>query len=203
MLGMSPDEIDSLHAFRETGRFLQSPDEFQSITGVSDSLLAEIAVYFKFPGQRSLRPEKNRGQLPQGRIVDKVRQDLNTASAIDLMKIRGIGEVLSARILKFRKALGGFVVAEQLYDVYGLDKAVADRVLEKYTVVKKPQIRLIDLNLASVEEISSSVYITNALARRIVAYRNINGPFEAWDELTKIEDFPIQQIDRIKLYLTL
>ena len=48
VLGMSPEEIDRLLAFRQQGRFLRSAAEFQEVTGVSDSLLDRISVRFKF-----------------------------------------------------------------------------------------------------------------------------------------------------------
>ena len=48
-LGMSLLEIDRLLAFRENNKFVNSKDEFQKVTKVSDSLLHKIAPYFKFP----------------------------------------------------------------------------------------------------------------------------------------------------------
>ncbi len=203
MLGMTPAEIDSLHSFRNKGKFIQTVGEFQLITGVSDSLLATMAPYFKFPRKITFQSKTNRARPSKSKGLVRERLDLNLASANELMKIKGIGEVLSARIVKFRDALGGFLLAEQLYDVYGLDESVANRVMEHYAVLTKPRIKPIDINLASEQEIASVIYINRTLARRIVAYRISNGPIEDWDELTKIEDFPVDQIDRIKLYLTL
>ena len=203
ILGMTPAEIDSLHSFRNRGKYIQTVEEFQFVTGVSDSLLAVIAPHFKIPEKNSFQSNTSRTFVAPGKGISAKRQDLNLASASDLMRIRGVGEVLSARIVKFRDALGGFVLAEQLYDVYGLDKSVADRVMKEFAILTKPRIKLIDLNLASEKEIASVVYISRTLARRIVTYRTSNGPIKDWDELTKIEDFPVYQIDRIKLYLTL
>lgn len=49
MLGMSLVEIDKLHRFRESDKWVNSKADFKKVTGVSDSLLAEISPYFKFP----------------------------------------------------------------------------------------------------------------------------------------------------------
>ena len=48
-LGMSSEEIDRLHAFRSKNKWVNSVKEFQGVTKVSDSLLKQIAPYFKFP----------------------------------------------------------------------------------------------------------------------------------------------------------
>lgn len=48
-LGMTVEQIDRLLAFRKEGKFANSPQEFQKVTGISDSLLATMEPYFKFP----------------------------------------------------------------------------------------------------------------------------------------------------------
>ena len=48
-LGMSVPEIDRLLEFRKTNKYVNSAQEFQKVTQVSDSLLATISPYFKFP----------------------------------------------------------------------------------------------------------------------------------------------------------
>jgi hypothetical protein len=48
-LGMSLKEIELLHNFRASKNWINSAQDFQRVTGVSDSLLAVISPYFKFP----------------------------------------------------------------------------------------------------------------------------------------------------------
>ncbi|MBT8234949.1 MAG: helix-hairpin-helix domain-containing protein, partial [Bacteroidia bacterium] len=48
LLGMSPKEIDRLHRVREKGKRIQSPAEFQKVTGISDSLLQVISPVLRF-----------------------------------------------------------------------------------------------------------------------------------------------------------
>ncbi|WP_290842166.1 hypothetical protein [Flavobacterium sp.] len=48
-LGMTLAEIDRLLAFRKEGKFVNSVQEFQSVTKVHDTLLAKISPWFKFP----------------------------------------------------------------------------------------------------------------------------------------------------------
>ncbi|MGB6152911.1 MAG: helix-hairpin-helix domain-containing protein [Pricia sp.] len=130
-------------------------------------------------------------------------KDLNTATITELRTINGIGEKLSARILKFRDRLGGFLIDEQLYDVYGLEPMVVERTLKKFRVLQKPDIQKINVNTASAYEIATLVYIQKQVAQSIVDYRNDNNGILSLDELKNIDGFPFDKIDRIALYLSL
>jgi DNA uptake protein ComE-like DNA-binding protein len=130
-------------------------------------------------------------------------RDLNTATAEELQVIRGIGPVLSKRIVRFRKALGGFRIASQLRDVYGLDPETAGRVIKAFPLRTVPSLEKIDLNRASAEELSGILYLNREMARDIVAYRNRIGAYENLEQLNSVESLPWDKIDRIALYLKL
>ncbi|MBT8322058.1 MAG: helix-hairpin-helix domain-containing protein [Eudoraea sp.] len=199
MLGMTPDEIDRLILYRVQGNSINSPEEFQRVTGVSDSLLVGISPRLSFT-----KADRRRTSLPlkTGKEILSLA-DINRATVSDLRRIKGIGPVLSERIVKFRNRLQGFQVNEQLYDVYGLDRGVADRVLQHYTVLQKPPLNPININQATARELAELIYLNWDIARQIISYRELHGTFENLEELTKIEDFPSDKIDRIKLYLSL
>lgn len=206
-LGMSLDEIDRLRAYRATNKYVNSKEEFQEVTKVSDSLLGIIGPFFKFPEWTQKTTSKEPYVAPSlkkeasGEAITVL--DLNMATEEDLQKISGIGERLSARIVKFRDRLGGFLIDDQLNDVYGLDEEVVQRALLQFTVINKPEITLINVNEASAEELSKLIYLQKDVAQRIVNYRNLNGGIKSLNDLLNIEGFPIQRIDRIALYLSL
>jgi len=211
-LGMSVDEIDRLHTFRKQNKFANSPEEFQMVTEISDSLLKVTSPYFKFPewtqkkGERPISGSStNLGvkYSPHPNGSGENILDLNSVTAEDLKSINGIGEKLSARIIKFRDRLGGFLVDEQLSDVYGLEPEVVERAFKKFKVLNPPKIIKININSASAAEIAKLVYLQNHVAQAIVDYRNLNGTIESFDELSKIEDFPADKIARLTLYLSL
>ncbi|MEK6151631.1 helix-hairpin-helix domain-containing protein [Flavobacteriaceae bacterium 3-367] len=195
-LGMSAVEMDRLLAFRKAGHYVNAPKEFQRVTGISDSLLNKISPYFTFPAQAKRAYSSPR---QNGYII----RDLNEVGATELKVVRGIGDKLSLRIVKFRESLGGFMIDEQLYDVYGLQPEVVEETLKRFKVIHRPTIKKININLASVQEIAQLTYIDYSTARKIIAYRELVGSIRSFDELTKIEDFPSDKIDRIKLYLAL
>jgi len=214
-LGMSIDEIDRILKHRADGKFVNSAKEFQKITKISDSLLAEISPYFKFPDWVTNSKEnlvKTRDKLETSSIekdpvVIRGKEnsisiaDLNTATAKDLQSIHGIGEKLSQRIINYRTKLGGFLINNQLYEVYYLDKEIADKVLLHYKVLSTPTIEKINVNTATFKEVLYIVYIDFELTKKIFEYRDEVAEIQSLDELKKIPDFPLDKYDRIALYL--
>lgn len=200
-LGMSPAELDRLFSFREQGKFVNSAKEFQTVTEVSDSLLNQISPYFKFP-EWAGKNQKVKKTTSQPANETKIK-DLNTATVEELRQVYGIGATLSERIIKFRDRLGGFLVNEQLYDVYGLEPNVVDKALLKFQVVEIPVVAKINVNTANAKELSRLVYINSSLAFNIVEYRDKNGLFASLQELSQVDGFPIEKLDRIALYLSL
>ncbi|WP_297796023.1 helix-hairpin-helix domain-containing protein [uncultured Eudoraea sp.] len=202
-LGMSNNEIDRLHVFRSGNKWVNSAKEFQEVTLISDSLLRLIAPLFQFPEWTlQAKVERKRSRDKSGEIKREYK-DLNLATAEELKSIYGVGDKLSLRIVKFRNSLGGFLVNDQLYDVYGLKEEVVHKILDKFRIKEVPVIKKININTATLEEIAQLIYIDYTLAKQIVAYRDSMGIIGSFDELTKIEEFPLDKIQRIELYLSL
>jgi len=203
-LGMSTKEIDRLLAHRAANNYINSIEEFQDVTQVSDSLLNVISPYFKFPDwveQKQLK--KRNSAISSKSAVPKnfTIQDLNSATAEEITTINGVGEKLANRIISYRNKLGGFLVNDQLYEVYYLEQAVADIILQRFKVLKVPSIQKINVNEASFKEVLSIVYIDYELTKKIVDYRDEVAEIQSLQELKKIDGFPLEKFDRIALYL--
>jgi DNA uptake protein ComE-like DNA-binding protein len=207
-LGMSVQEIDRLLAFRKENKFVNSPKEFQNVTKVSDSLLNVLAPYFKFPVWVSTKKQstkfianreyKNQAFAKKEKIV---LIDINLATKEDLVKIYGIGEAISIRILKQKETLGGFVSMEQMQDVWGLSAEVIESLNTHFKVSVLPKFKKIDINNASLKELSQFYYFRYAMAKEIVTYRSMKGDFNNIEDLTKIKGFPVDKAKIIDLYL--
>ncbi|UKM64627.1 helix-hairpin-helix domain-containing protein [Flavobacteriaceae bacterium GSB9] len=202
-LGMSNEEIDRLLAFRKQGQWVNSVKQFQEVTQVSDSLLAVLSPYFKFPEWvTNPKPKSKALTYPSTPKTYVQKQDLNTATAQQLQKVNGVGEVLSERIVRFRnKHKGGFVADVQLQDVYGLSPEVIDRITEQFTVKTPASVEKIDLNTASVAQLVTVPHIDYDLAAQIVEQRKLREGFKSFDELKKVKNFPSDKIKIIELYL--
>lgn len=199
-LGMSSAEIDKLLEYRKSGAFINSVAQFQKVTGVNDSLLHIISPYFKFPAwvTSAKNNEKKREIVTKEAIVIK---DINTASLEDFKSINGIGDKLGQRIVSYRTKLQGFTFNDQLYEVWYLDKEVADKVLANFKVLEKPVIEKINVNKATFKEVLSIPYLDYELTKKIFQYRDEVAEIQLIDDLKKIDGFPLEKFNRIALYL--
>lgn len=206
-LGMSTVEIDRLLAYRKTGKFVNSVAEFQKVTKVSDSLLSKISPYFKFPdwvinkGNNSVKEDKINFKPFEKNKKQVVILDINLATKEDLMKVYGVGDVISDRILKQRDAFGGFVSMEQMQDVWGLSPEVVEELNKSFKVFKQPEVVKIDINNASTKELMKLPYFRYATAREIITYRSMNGGIKGVEDLSKIKGIPLEKVKIIALYL--
>ena len=199
-LGMRVEEIDRLLKYRAENKWVNSAKEFQHVTGISDTVLAKISPYFKFPK----RNFKAKVSTAQTKTADRkaIKKDINRATAQDLQEIRGIGAVLSKRIIAYRNKLkGGFVSMIQLQEVYGLTPEVVLKLKAKFKVnTNKHRIQL-DLNTATVDELVTIQYVDYEIAHAIVEYRTLHERFTSIDELSKVKEIPLSKLDLIKLSL--
>jgi DNA uptake protein ComE-like DNA-binding protein len=205
---MSVQEIDRLLAFRKENRFVNSSEEFQNVTKVSDSLLNVLKPYFKFPVWANTKKQNSKfikhKEYKNQAFVKKEKLiviDINLATKEDLVKIYGIGEAISVRILKQKETLGGFVSMEQMQDVWGLSAEVIENLNAHFKVLILPKFKKIDINNASLKELSQFYYFRYAIAREIVTYRSMKGDFNSIEDLTKIKGFPVDKAKIIDLYL--
>ena len=201
-LGMSTQEIDRLLAFRKTNKYVNSAQEFQAVTKVSDSLLNVISPYFKFPDWVNNKKEfksysKQNFQKKESLVV----LDINQATQDDLKKVYGIGDGLSERILNEREKLGAFVSMEQMNDVWGLSPEVIAKLNEHFKVKTVPNIKKININTATIKELMQFPYFKYPLAKSIITYRSMNGGIKNGEDLLKIKDFPVEKSNIIVLYL--
>lgn len=195
-LGLTAEEFRRLKNYSDAGGVIYNFETLKQILKLSDSVALRLKNKFRFPSPRRTKP------IPQKPIKQSVI-DLNQATAIQLQKIRGVGPVLSARIVKFRDALGGFQDGKQLLDVYGLAPEIALEVATVFPILNVPEIKLLYLNTATEAELLDFVYFNKAIVEKIVAYRNRNGAIQSLQELVEVLGWNTDKIDRIAVYLAL
>lgn len=203
-LGLSTAEFDRLTAFRSENKYVNSAAEFQSVTRVSDSLLAQIAPFFKFPDwvnkkKNNYNPYQFKQSNPNKEILGQT--DINVASQEDLVKVYGVGAVTAQRILDFRERLGGFVDIQQLNDIWGIKSEAVNEIEKSFYVGDSQILKRLNINKANMKSISEFPYFNYTLAREIVTYRTMNNGITKIDDLTKINGFPTEKLKIIALYL--
>mgnify|MGYP001293784890 FL=1 len=205
-LGMTAQQYDRLSRFRNKNKWIQSAVDFKKVTGVSDSLLGHMRVFFKFPdwvvasnaAKQSLKGKRASQTLV---LPHHKKIDLNIATTLELQKVYGIGPALSARIVSYREKLGGFSVDKQLLSVWGLSDQVVKNVLNSFTVKTPKKIKMISVNTASASDIATITGISFELAKEIWEFRVLHEKILSLSELQKIEGMTLSKYALIELYL--
>ena len=200
-LGMSTVEIDKVIKHRKRGKYINSSEQFQKISGVNDSLLSVLKPYFKFPDWvEKKKSQKTTTNKEQKQSLIGIR-DLNSATYQELMLVDGVSESLAKRIVSYRKRLYKYSVNAQLYEVWYLKKPLANKILKHFKVLNAVGLKKVNVNTASFKEILKIVYIDYELTKKIMNYRDEIAEYQSLNELKNIPGFPIEKFDRIILYL--
>jgi competence ComEA-like helix-hairpin-helix protein len=126
--------------------------------------------------------------------------DINQATKEDLMKVYGIGDKISDRILEQKQKYGAFVSMEQMNDIWGLSPEVIEKLNSSFVVKFTFNLKKININNATVKELTQFPFFKYQLAKDIVVYRTMNGDVKI-EDLSKIKGFPVEKIKIIALYL--
>ena len=191
VLGIDKNTIDRLFAFRKSGKFINSAAEFKRITQMEDSLFEVIKPFLKFHNFTKYRKEK---------VFKISKKDINEVEEYDFLKVKGIGKVLSSRIVKYRKFIKGFSTLDQLYEVYGLDSLVVDNVKNHFEIQKLPELKKIKISEASLYDLSRIPYINKEESTEIIKLRTRQKKI-ILEDLFHITGFDSLKISRISLYL--
>ena len=122
--------------------------------------------------------------------------DINTADTLQLKMIPGIASKRAARIVAYRKALGGFVSIEQAMEAIEMPDTVL-----KYMTVSAIPVTKINVNNLSVQQLMKHPYINFYQAKAINEHRRNKGDIRSIEELSKLEGFKPTDIDRLRPYI--
>jgi DNA uptake protein ComE-like DNA-binding protein len=126
--------------------------------------------------------------------------NLNSCDSASLEALPGIGPVLSARIIKYRNLLGGYVRAEQLKEVYGLTEEtfemISQRIFADSLAVKK-----IRINEADFKVLIRHPYFKKNEVSAILKYREFKGKIDGIGEMTENNLITAETARKIGAYL--
>jgi DNA uptake protein ComE-like DNA-binding protein len=146
------------------------------------------------------KPERTQNSVQYSPIQQKPLMDINLSDSITLVRLPGIGPVLSSRIIKYRRLLGGFARIEQLKEVYGLPP-------ETYELIKgrifadSSFISRININTAAYKELSRLHYLEKYEITSILKYRELKGRINNIRDLTENKLITIEKARRVGPYL--
>ena len=206
MLGFSEFVATNIIKYRHKGGSFKSMDDLSKIYGMESKLLTELKPYIKFPPQHkpieTADKKENKGRFSSGKSnkVEIVSVDINKANKEEFMQLKGIGEVLSQRIIRFREKLGGFYSVDQLKDVYGLEDSVI-LFNREYLRIDNMKLEKIRINQLDFKSLLKHPYIDYEMTKSIINYRREHGAFDNYEDLKKIYMLDKVKLENLKPYL--
>lgn len=194
LLGLSQQEAATLISYREKGGRFRRPSDLKKVYGL-DSVKAEKLMAFIVQKADTI---KKKGII----IKDKKRPliDLNNCDSAELVSLPGIGPVLSARIIKYRHLLGGFVRVDQLKEVYGLKEETFD-LISSMVSADSSMVEMININTAGFRELSKLPYFESYEIKSVLKYRELQGKITGMDELIDNKIITTEKSVKIRPYL--
>jgi len=127
--------------------------------------------------------------------------DINTTTSQRLQKLAGIGPTRSARIIKYRDNLGGFVRQEQYQEIYGLDALALRSLLQHTHILSNFQPTQLHINQDDFKTLLRHPYLSYDQVKRIVQYRERQEKFKDVDELIQKGIVDQDTFEKVKAYL--
>ncbi|SDM62100.1 DNA uptake protein ComE [Catalinimonas alkaloidigena] len=183
--------------YRSKGGQFRIKSDLKRLYDFPDTLYTRLYAYIDLPERRDqptastetkyeARPTRDFERSTQPLSEPLTAFDLNTADTTQLQKVRGIGHVLSNRIVRFRTVMGGFVSLDQMNEVWGLSDEARAELLRYARIAPDFRPRPLLINRAPADSLARHPYIHKGLARVIVSYREQHGPYRHVEDLRNI-----------------
>lgn len=209
-LGLSHQAAKALVGFVKKGMVFHKKEDIKKVYGFTDEDYERLKDLIQIEEENasiaesdSKKSEKReRPQTFQFEEKEPLLIDINTATAEDWKKLKGIGNSFSNRIVKYRDLLGGFTNPEQLKEVYGLDAILYVEIMGNLTNENPQKIKAINVNKADELTLKRHPYISEKLAKAIVKKRIKKGDYQAIEELQKVSGMDDELFRKLSPYLS-
>jgi DNA uptake protein ComE-like DNA-binding protein len=193
-LGLSNKQAGTIKNYRDKGGKFRQPSDISRIYGLKKDLTDRLIPYIL------IENDKNSTFHSENNSVQQPLIELNKCDSTLLDRLPGIGPVLSARIIKYRYLLGGFVSTEQLNEVYGLTEETFNRIAP-LVYADSSTIKFININSVDFKDLIKHPYFDRFDIQSILKFRELKGRIESLKELTDNKLLTPEKARRIRPYL--
>ncbi len=198
-LGVSTGTISTIQKYLSKGGHFYKASDLEKIYGLPPSLTTQLIPFVRIQALSYNRLTFSKAPAPFKKQASML--DVNEADSVAWETLPGIGPALSARIVKFRNQLGGFLDIQQIKEVYGLSDSVFER-LQHRLVKGNANIQRLHLNTIDQATLQKHPYIRYSMARAIVRYREQHGPFARVEDIKKAFFIQDSTFQKLQPYLT-
>lgn len=206
-LGLREKTIKTILNYLSKGGQFRKPEDLERIYGLFPDEYERLKPFIRIPGNGTTElavkntdkwPAPKSSNLPATKKYQPI--EINTADTSAWIALPGIGSKLAQRIVLFREKLGGFYSVSQVAETFGLADSVF-RKIEPLLKLEQREVRKININTATAEELKKHPYMNWGVVNAVIAYRNEHGPLRTLDELKEIHVITESLFNKLTPYL--
>lgn len=204
-LGIPRFAVSNILKYRRKGGRFTTEASFSRIYGLSEEKFLELKPYLRLqtnvPNLEktpvTIQPVKADSVKRTVKYPLGVTVDVGVADTAELKKIPGIGSYIARSIVAYRERLGGFYALQQLNEV----KHVTPEIM-KWLVLETADIKKININAVSLEQLRAHPYINFYQAKVVVEHRKKRGEIKSLSQLSLYEEFTEKDLERLSPYFS-
>lgn len=187
-LGVRDKTIHTIQNYLSKGGRFYKPEDIGKIWGLAPQDVQRLMPYVSIKNITGKYAAFEKKEYPKNssyaaKTIQPV--DVNLADTSAYISLPGIGSKLSKRIIAFRDKLGGFYSVDQVGETYLLPDSTFQKIKSRL-VISNTNVKQININSASVDEMKAQPYLRYNLANAIFQYRQQHGNFNSVEEIKKI-----------------
>ena len=194
-MGLTDRQIRTIKNYEAKGGKFYSKNDVKKLYSISDEEFAELEPFIVIPPlnksiyDHSNRPdydksaEKNEYKKTEAKPIEMV--EINSADSVLFVQLPKVSPYLAARIVTYRKKLGGFLSLEQLLEVKGLDSVHYQAILP-YLQFQSVETEKIDINRDDFKTLVNHPYLNYDLVKAIFKQRDSKGMIKNWSQLQAV-----------------
>jgi len=191
--GFTNYQAKNLLNYRKKGGAFKNVNDLLKIYGVDSMFFETIKNHIQIEKQINLPTLKQKTEI--------FNVEINSADSTNLVKLSGVGPVYAARIIKYRKLLGGYYSKKQLLEVYNFPVETFFRI-EEYLWVDTLLIDRIRINFVEYKELLRHPYLNKKQVEALLYYREKNGGFENVSAIQGVKAIDEETFLKVKSYFT-
>lgn len=211
-IGLSEKQAQSILNYLGKGGELRYKQDVKKLYVISDELYHKLEPVLSLPdklvvrrddGEKIVEDTSEPNQSETNFIEDHqitLTVEINSATAEELVQVKGIGDFYAEKIIEIRKSYGGIHSLDQLSGLYKMTPDKLDS-LSKYITIDQDRIVKMNINRATKSKLASHPLLNADEANSIVFIRERFGEYESLDGLLQSPYIDQEKLKEIKPYL--
>jgi competence protein ComEA len=209
LLGLKPWQAKIIEKYKGKGGTFRVKKDLAKMYSIEPETYMALEPYILLPDIiESKYKDSNKLKYYEYKKIENIllpKESINTVDSITLLSIKGLGPYLVSKILYYRRKLGGFVSINQLKEIdtgplINIDIYITAAIEEKY-FFDVENIKKININSASAEQLRKHPYMNLPAANAIVLNRINNGKYVDIEQIKNLQFMTIELYNKMLPYL--